>query len=330
MFQYQDMPKEHIVCNLCGGDNFFILARSASNGHAAQTCLCKRCGLIYLNPRMTKEAYDEYYRSFYREDRAHAKGEKEEQSLEDGFQMSVRFGEALARALSTYVHTEGVTIDVGSNSGGALQGFKNIFPKLELVGIEPSKAHAEFANIRGIKTYNCLFEDFPKEKMQGVSHILCFHTLNHLLDPKGFFIWAHSVLEPGGRLILSVKNFRAQARRGGSLVSAIQIDHAFMFTPESLRLMLQMAGFRVLYEDNDEYKNRSEWTHQLKSGLSVHHIRIVAEKANIPAPEELDVLVSMPPLVLQRQLSRFRLFLYYALFYSRKTKLLRRLFRIRY
>src|SRR3990167_8191465 len=105
-FRHDAMPKEDIRCNLCGGDAFFVLANRASNGHAVRTCLCKECGLVYLNPRMTKEGYDQYYKDFYRADRAHAKGIDAGgyAPLEEGFEGTIRFGEVLARSLSSYIN----------------------------------------------------------------------------------------------------------------------------------------------------------------------------------------------------------------------------------
>ncbi|MDP2676978.1 MAG: methyltransferase domain-containing protein [bacterium] len=329
MFDYHTIKKEKVACNLCGKENYHILAGHSSDGLPADTCLCKHCGLIYLNPRMTKEGYDEYYKYFYREHRAQIKGKGSNvATYERGFDSAVRFGEAVGRSLQEYMLSEGATVDVGSHTGGILFGLKKIFPAIDMVGIEPSVEAASFANKRGIKTYNCLFEDFPRDKETNVSNILCMQTLNHLLDPKGFMIWAHETLIPGGRLILSVKNFRDQCRRGGSLASGIQIDHAYMFTPETVRRMVESAGFTVLYEDADEYKTDEELMKQKKSGLSWHHIRIVGKKneGNNVLP-----LVPHPEIVplLRRQLSRWNIVFYYLLFYSRRTAWFRKLFAIK-
>lgn len=326
MFDYGTMKKEHIICNLCEADDFYALAHRSSDGLPVQACLCKRCGLIYINPRMTKEGYDEYYKYFYREHRARIKGTNSRAGThEKGFQDAARFGEALGKSLQDYIASRGVTIDVGSNTGGILSGLKKIFPAIDIVGIEPSVEASEFANSKGIKTYNCLFENFPKNEVASVSNILCMQTLNHLLDPKGFMTWAHTTLALHGRLILSVKNFRDQCRRGGSLQSGIQADHVYMFTPETLRLMVESAGFKVLYEDVDEYKTSEELIEQKKAGLSWHHIRIVGEKVESTHDP---VVLSQPKIVstLMRQLSWRHIFFYYVLFYSRRTAWFRNLF----
>lgn len=332
MFDYTKTPKEYVHCNLCGKDDFFILAERSSNGYEARACLCKNCGLIYLNPRMTKEGYAAYYKDFYRKDRAEAKKDNKKykhNSMEEGFLGSVRFGEVFSSRLKEHINPDGITIDVGSNSGGALQGFKNIFPGIIPIGIEPSDKHAEFANTQGIKTFRCLFEDFPRDEIGEASNIFCFHTLNHLLDPKGFFHWAYATLQMGGRLVLSVKNFRAQVKRSGTIKRAIQIDHPYMFTPENLRLMLVATGFQIVYEDNDELKLRNEWTRQHADGLSIHHIRVVAEKKE---KKEQEIPISAPSAarVLKHQLSWWHVLPYYFVYHSGKMKYFRKIFRIGY
>lgn len=329
MFDYHAAEKERIVCNTCGADDFYIIGHRSGDGLPVQTCHCKRCGLVYLNPRMTRGGYDEYYKYFYREHRAQIKGNNSRAGThEKGFEDAMRFGEALGKSLKDYVVPRGVAIDVGSNTGGILSGLKNIFPAIDIVGIEPSVEASKFANSKGIKTYNCLFENFPQDEVAGVSNILCMQTLNHLLDPKGFMVWAHKTLASRGRLILSVKNFRDQCRRGGTLWSGIQVDHVYMFTPETLRLMVESAGFTVVYEDADEYKTDGELIGQKKSGLSWHHIRIVGEK--IESVNALPVS-SHPEIValLRRQLSRWNIFFYYVLFYSQRTAWFRTLFKIK-
>lgn len=324
MFDYQKVKLESVPCGLCGGNNFFILARRAANGVSARTCMCGNCGLIYINPRMTKQGYDDYYKYFYRRDRAASKGEiGKPDDIQANFNGAKRFGNALGRRLTEYIGGEGLALDVGSSTGGVLCGLKEIFPKLELLGVEPSIAESEFANQRGIKTHNCLFEDFLKiNNPFGFSVILCVRSLNHLLAPKLFFEWCHNNLENGGCLILEVKNFRHQVRRAGSIEAGVQIDHPYMFTPEVLREFVESAGFQVIYSDNDEYKSKSEALRQKEEGLSVHHIRLAAKKIPDfvrPALRKWRVGKS------RLQLSRPYLKFYYAIFYHRRLGWLRKI-----
>src|SRR3989338_1209052 len=317
-FVYEKMKLENIPCNFCVGNDFFVLARRAANGLPAQTCLCKKCGLIFLNPRMSKDDYDEYYKEHYRAHRAASIGKTERAAeLQVNFDDARKFGRALAKLLSSNIKEFGLTIDVGASTGGVLFGLREILPKLELLGVEPSLAESDFANQHGVKTHRALFEDFlAKSDVSKISNIICVRSLNHLLDPMSFFRWAARTLESDGSLILVVKNFRHQTRRAGNVAAGVQIDHPYMFTQETLKQMVEQAGFEVIYLDSDEYKNKKELTEQKEVGLSIHHIRLVAKKKNA-------VIKKFPRGLYWKMRWQFWppfLKIYYLLFYSRRFK----------
>lgn len=317
---------EAVACSLCGKDDFFVFARRSGNNLPQRASLCKRCGLIYLNPRMLKEEYDNYYKYFYREDRAAAKGQEiQKQDFEQSFKTGRRFGKGLAQKLKNYIR-DGLTIDVGSDTGGMLHGMREIFPSLQLIGIEPSVPASEFANKRGIKTYNCLFEDFSDPSVRNVSNIVCVKSFNHFLDPRKFLVWSYKTLDIGGRLILVVKNFREQCRKGGSVQSGVQIDHAYMFTPETLRSFIETIGFTILYMDIDEHKTPQELAAQLDQGLSKQHIYVVAEKTS--AEGNFEPCTPKKNFYWRERLEFFQPYvkLHYYLLYSHRTKFLHSFF----
>lgn len=293
------MPElEYITCNLCGKNDYFVLAQN--------TRLCKNCGLIYINPRMTKEEYDNYYKSFYRGDRSRQKKRKEADE-ERNFKIARRFGQALARRLREFIRP-GRTIDVGSSTGGVLYGLAEEIEGLELLGIEPSVGEAEYANRRGVKTIRTLFENF-QEKLPPASNIFCVQSLNHLLEPRKFFEWAFQNLTEDGHLFLAVKNFRQQSRRAGRIETAVQIDHPYMFVPETLKLFVQSCGFKIIFEEIDEEKSKTELAAKKAEGLPRQHILLVARKN----PTFTKTPISRPDIA--RKL-RFQLHPFLLLFYN--------------
>ena len=329
-FNYDKEVFESVLCNLCGSERFFVLAKKSVNGLDTQTCLCKDCGLIYINPRMTREGYDGYYKHFYRKDRSSIKGKDlKDIDLDKSFEHAKVFGTALAKKLSDFI-TSGLTIDVGSSTGGVLYGLKKVIPNLEVFGIEPSVDESNFANKKGIKTDTCLFEDFDKHEFGGVSNILCVQSLNHLLDPKKFLLWSFDNLKEGGHIILAVKNFRHQCRRAGRIEAGGQIDHPYMFTPETLKLLVESAGFKVVYMDIDEGKRLPELVGQRKMGLPTHHIRIVGEKLfERTVPSGVDKNSKILYKRLRFQLWKPFLKMHYLFFYSYRFSFLRKFLHIR-
>lgn len=279
MFDYSKTKKENIACNLCGGNDFSTLAGRSKNNLLVTTVMCRRCSLIYINPRMTVGEYDDYYKNFYRLDRNAIKEATNETDLAKNFENARKFGQALAKRYGRYL-PGGLAVDVGSSTGGILYGLREIIPRLKIFGIEPSVAESTFARNNGVPTETALFENFSAHLPEAPASIFCVQSLNHLLDPKGFMIWAREKLISGGALVLVVKNFRHQVRRAGSLRAGVQIDHPYMFTPETLRAMAESAGFRISVFEVDEGKSQGELSAQRAEGLPRHHIRLVAIKEN--------------------------------------------------
>lgn len=316
---------ESIPCNLCGMDDCFVLARETKNKTLAQTCLCRNCGLVYINPRMTKEAYDEYYKFFYREDRSAIKG-KNEANLADSFEGMREFGRALMQRFRDCIRP-GLTIDVGSSTGGVLAGMRDEVPDLSVFGIEPSVAESEFARAHGVETYTGLFENFSDRDFGPVAQIICVQSLNHLLDPRSFFKWSFEKLADGGHLILSVKDFRFQCRRSGRVEAGIQTDHVFMFVPETLKRFVESVGFRIVRIEADEQRSQEERMRQRREGLSHHHIRLVCVKESGARPVLIAQIENRVAYRwLRIQLWRPYLWLYYFVRYSSRLRRVRNSF----
>lgn len=317
MFDYKRAALGKIPCNLCGADNFFVLSRRAANGVEARTCLCRNCGLIYINPRMTKNEYDNYYRYFYRGDRRSAKegNLKRDHGAEakSNFDEARKFGWNLAFKLGSFF-APGLTIDVGSSTGGVLYGIREKMPSLEILGIEPSGEEAAFAEECGVKTYRGLFENLSAsaDLAQEVSNILCVRSLNHLLEPKKFFLWSYDKLKTGGHLILYVKNFRHQARRAGFISAGVQIDHPYMFMPEVLKLFVESVGFKIVYLELGERRTK--------------HILLVGQKAASNGTGFFEVSKRRYYWRIRFQFLKPYLKAYYLLFYSQRLAFLRKFF----
>lgn len=277
---FQDVPLEEIACSLCGGRETKTLERRDCVGFPVKTAMCRQCGLIYINPRPTEEWYKDYYDSLGGRQRRYKYGDEKRSfaPLGSGFEGAKKHGRGLALRLGKYMRP-GLTIDVGSSEGGVLAGISEIV-NIRPLGIEPVKEEADYASSRGIPTHASLVENVESLGIEfpTASNIVCVKSLNHLLDPAKFFSWAWHTLASDGRLILEVKNFRQQCRRSGRITSGIQLDHPYMFVPETLAAFVERAGFEVIFMDADESKPRQAIKAQLADGLPVSHIRIVGKK----------------------------------------------------
>jgi hypothetical protein len=140
--------------------------------------------------------------------------------------------------------------------------------------------------------------------------------------------WAHRRLREGGHLFLAVKNFSHQARRAGKAASGVQIDHPYMFTPETLRRMVEAAGFEMVYLDVDEGKDSAALEAQRSEGMHRHHIRVVGRKLDKPAPFLFTPKDRATYRSLRLALSQPMLVLHHLWHYSRRVAELKRLIRV--
>lgn len=276
---YKIAEYEVIPCNFCGGKDLKVLANKDQSGLNVNTCICLKCGLMFVNPRMKPEWYQKYYEEEYRNQRSLQKGSYvEDESNEEVFSKRIKFGRVMAERIKPHIK-DGLTIDVGSSTGGVLLGFKSVVPNLKLLGIEPSPVEAEYANNKGVETIVSMFETLDRE-IPKASNILSTRNLNHLLDPRKFLIWSYNQLETDGRLILAIINFRTSAYKRGSIERAAQIDHVYMYTPETIKAFIESAGFDIVFFDDSETKSFKENIELKKTGLTASHMRIVAKKSN--------------------------------------------------
>lgn len=197
-FSYEKSTKESVPCNFCGSEDLRILSIGDSEGLGAITVMCKVCGLVFISPRMTKDFYDLYYQNEYRTVTLGVDN-PDEADFSKLFEGTVSHGVALGKLIKEYLCGGGPIVEVGSGPGGVLSGMQKVLGK-DVVGIEPSKGECEYANKMSVKTFCNLFEDFnvSSVEMSQFGAVVCTQSLNHLLDPKSFFIWSHNKLSEKG------------------------------------------------------------------------------------------------------------------------------------
>lgn len=277
-FPYNTTDLENVPCNFCGRDDAAKLHDRDRNGLHVQSVICKHCGLIYINPRMTSAWYARYYEVEYRAQMARFKGKP--LSPQDNaalFKKATQHGRTLASQLRNH-WSPGLTVEVGSSVGGVLNGIREE-TGVDVLGIEPSPDETAEANRRGIKTHCASIESF-NEPIPTASNILCSQSLNHFLDPRYFFEWSHRHLMDGGKLVLEVMNFRHVFRHFRWMQRAIQVDHTYMFVPEVLEQFVTNAGFNVVKLEVGETLSKAEIKQLKKAAMPIFHILLVAEKTS--------------------------------------------------
>ena len=247
-YDYAAQPKQTLTaCNLCGASQFVILTHWDRYGYPAQAHACRQCGLVFLNPRLTAEAYARFYDGVYRPLVSAFHGR-----LIDARTIQAEQREyAAERAEFLKPFTTGTRrrtlLDIGGSTGVVAAHFAREFG-LEGTVIDPAPLEIEQAQRLGLETISGLVEhhDFGSRRFDVVT--IC-QTVDHLLDVAGTLTRVRQLLSDDGLLFIDIVDFRAAYLRNWSVEDAIKIDHPYYLTEPTIVAHLRRSAFEVLRSD---------------------------------------------------------------------------------
>ena len=237
---------EEVACNACGSREQETIAERERFGLPLRTVICKNCGLIFINPRPTKEMYTEFYKSDYRKA---VSGSDEGDAYQ--FRREYNFAEQVSiPAIKKFLPgwTPKTIMELGSSYGGILYAHMQNFPGSQGFGIEPLVKIGEYARQQtGATIYTTLFEDYSPEQLYDL--VILSRTLNHTLDPKANLTKVRHMLSEKGIFALILQDPISHTIHM-PFERVTEMTHPYMFTRESIQYLLGLAGLEVFgYED---------------------------------------------------------------------------------
>jgi len=247
-YDYAKQPVQvHGACNLCGGERFVTVTHRDRYGYPARADGCLRCGLVFLNPVMTADAYAEFYGEIYRPLVSAYHGRLINAETIQGEQRE--YAAVCAELLAPHLENRGAKtlLDVGGSTGVVAHHLKERF-SLNATVIDPAPLEIDVARKLGLRTLTGFVEECDPGEQQYDLITLC-QTIDHLLDVSLSLRKIRSLLCEGGLFFVDIVDFRAAYRRNGSVQEAIKIDHPFYLTEETALAFLRRCGFDVLAVD---------------------------------------------------------------------------------
>jgi 2-polyprenyl-3-methyl-5-hydroxy-6-metoxy-1,4-benzoquinol methylase len=247
-YDYAAQPKEAVdTCNLCDASTFVVLTHRDRYGYPAQAHACRACGLVFLNPRMTADAYARFYDGVYRPLVSAFHGRLiDAETIQDEQR---DYASDRAAFLRPFVSGRGYTtlLDIGGSTGVVAHHFAQEFG-LRATLIDPAPLEVAQARRLGLETIAGLVEahDFGAEQYDVVT--IC-QTIDHLLDVGGTLRRVRELLKPTGLLFVDIVDFRAAYLRNWSVEAAVKIDHPYYLTESTMGLYFRSTGFQVLRTD---------------------------------------------------------------------------------
>lgn len=233
-------------CLICDSNNFEEISEKDRYGLTVQVVICKKCGLIQLNPRMNQESYNTFYDNEYR-------------PLYSGNdQPSITFfKEQKGRGKKIIQHIEekaGIEIknmfilEIGSGAGGILSAFKE--KENRVLGIDIGNEYIKFGKQKGI---NLKVGSLKELKLKEKPDIVIYaHVIEHLLNPIEEFKTLKKILKPEGLLYIEVPGIKNLLNSYHlDFLKYIQNAHIYYFTLNSLNNCMKKAGFKLISGDEE-------------------------------------------------------------------------------
>lgn len=142
-------------------------------------------------------------------------------------------------------------LDIGCGAGVFLQVAHECgWP--HCVGVDANSAYSEtYREIEGVQFVNCTFESLDRETLGSpYDAVSMWSVLEHIYEPTTFLESLGRVLKPGGIFFVLVPNVKSLATRlTRTLSPCFNWKHVHCFSPESLRRLVEGAGFRMLHRE---------------------------------------------------------------------------------
>jgi hypothetical protein len=247
-YDYAARPKVYVErCNLCGEPRFVHLAHRDRYGYAARASCCARCGLVFLNPVMTAEAYAHFYQSIYRPLVSAYHGRLiDAQTVQEEQREYAAHLSASLRPFAWQLEGQAL-LDVGGSTGVVAARLVSDLG-LRATILDPSPSELAQAARLGFETAAGFVEDFDPGPRRFGLVTLC-QTVDHLLDVERSLGKIRGWLAADGFFFVDIVDFRAAYHRHLSVEEAVKIDHPYYLTEPTMQAYLRRAGFDVLQVD---------------------------------------------------------------------------------
>jgi SAM-dependent methyltransferase len=195
---------------------------------------CKACGLAYLERRPEPALLENFYNTSFQVDR-------DSQAKKIG-----RKSSALLRILARALPEKGKVLELGSSYGHFLRRAQQAGWDVE--GVEISRSAADWARQTfGILAHAGTLEGTLPVLRPPYDAVVMLHVLEHSSDPRRLISQVREILRPGGVLLVETPNSSSWiARECGRTWEWLTLPaHIFLFSPASMRHLLEGAGFSV-------------------------------------------------------------------------------------
>jgi SAM-dependent methyltransferase len=222
-----------IPCNLCGASDVEVIGTRDRDGHPLRTTICRRCGLVWSNPRPGEEDVRRYYSREYRLDYKGHSTPSLRHIARSGRGALNRY-----RGLAPHLKPGDRILDAGAGGGEVVYVLRRF--GFEATGLEPDEQYARHAReALGVPVETGFVQDasFPSGAFDAVT---MYHALEHVEDPLAILTRIRSWIAGHGLLLIEVPNVEARSIAPGH---RFHFAHFYNFSRATLEALGRRAGF---------------------------------------------------------------------------------------
>ncbi len=225
---------QHVHCNICGIDDTCLV--TVQNNY--NVVKCRKCGLVYVNPRPELAALTELYDNYHQRDGKdeHVWGRLMEKNFND-----------VALHLNRVFPEKGKVLDIGCGYGHFIEIMMSL--GWATLGIDLSPKTLAYARKKGLNVAKASIDNatFPDGSFNAIT---AFYVLEHLANPLSTLKKVLKMLKPGGVIVIRVPCTTSIVR----ILSVFKVKnnlydipyHLYDFSPKTISLLLKKAGFSLI------------------------------------------------------------------------------------
>lgn len=262
-------------CDVCGSANFgkFLLAedRNYQTGEY-QYVKCKKCGLVWLNPRPVGKELAKHYPENYRPYKKYTKVNLFQKII----RLLIKSNKFIAKIMiadQLFFWPKGKILDVGPGSGWYLHILKEWGWDVSALELNPKAVKmVKDSGFKNIYQGNMFTHRFKNNSFDVVRYS---HVMEHVPSPKKELKKVKNILKRGGKVFIIVPNI-------DSIFYQMFHDywypleaprHFFQFSPKTIAKLLKETGFKNVKIKYCQPPHTFLWSVFYKSGLHKSDIR---------------------------------------------------------
>jgi 2-polyprenyl-3-methyl-5-hydroxy-6-metoxy-1,4-benzoquinol methylase len=252
-------------------------------GFFLRIVLCRNCGIIRADPRISEDIVEIFYEKYYRKLISNELNEKsKKKELSKSFNRERLMGtKILNNIVKKYTPLKkGVVFDLGAGTGGMLYTFKN--QGFETFGVDLNESFLKYGREKGINLKKGSINELTKYPKKA-NLIITSHILEHLHNLDIYLQKLWDCLEDNGYLYVELPGVFNQ----DSFLDFFVIEHLYYFTLLTLSKVLADNSFKLIV-GNEKIKALFKKTHQKPyvkiSSNYINNLLIFLRVYDIPLP----------------------------------------------